>query len=95
MIASPVKAALTTMVIVSSVAGCSAVQVAGAAVSVGTTAVRGVVGAGRLVVRGTSAGLGRLTEAEGDLPAGALVCFDDAGDVYASPSQRNGEAYCP
>ena len=56
---------------------------------------RGVVGAGRLAVRGTRAGIVRLQEAQDVRPAGTQVCLDGAGGVYATATEENGETVCP
>ncbi|MEM7645065.1 MAG: hypothetical protein AAF366_21515 [Pseudomonadota bacterium] len=79
--------------------GCAAVTVAGAATgaaaTVGTTAVRGAVGAGRLVVGGTARGVRALTSSENGFEAGTLVCLDEDGEPYAAAIEQNGQTICP
>lgn len=96
---SILKAGAVALFSVTSLSACSTAQVVdntGEAITfIGTTAVRGVVGAGRLAVRGTRAGIGRLQEAQDGRPAGTLVCLNNAGDVYATATEENGETVCP
>lgn len=80
--------------------GCAAVTAGKAATDVavfaGTTAAKGVYGAGRLVVRGTAAGVRRLRAPSGDFPAGATVCIGADGEVYAlAREDRRGRLVCP
>ncbi|MEM7488317.1 MAG: hypothetical protein AAF390_04240 [Pseudomonadota bacterium] len=79
--------------------GCTAVTVADTAVDAvvftGTTAVRGAVGAGRLVTRGAAAGVRALSEPEDGYPAGTVVCLDDTGAIYAAAVEGPDGPTCP
>ncbi|MEJ6404407.1 hypothetical protein [Yoonia sp. 2307UL14-13] len=66
-----------------------------AVVFVGSTAVKGVFGASRLVVRGAAAGAKRLQRQEGPYPPGTIVCFDDQGALYAAAVETEGKFVCP
>lgn len=68
-----------------------------AAIFVGKTAVKGVVGAGKLAVRGTKAGIAKARESvaeRSDFPAGTAVCENANGGYYQALVNEAGEAYC-
>ncbi len=82
------------------IAGCSREQVfdntTDAVVFVGSTAVKGVYGASRLVVRGAAAGVRRLQRPVEDYPAGTIVCYNNSGDIYAAAIEDSeGRFVCP
>ena len=81
------------------IAGCSASGIMGnttdAAVFVTTTAVRGVIGAGQLAVRGAVYGARQLQEDTGQFPAGTIVCLDAQGEPDAAAVITGNETVCP
>ena len=90
---------LAALAVATWLGGCAAVTVAsrtaGAAITLTTTAVRGVVGAGTLVVRGATWGARQLVRDEDGFPAGTVVCLDRNGDPYAAAVVTGDQAVCP
>lgn len=66
-----------------------------AVVFVGSSAVKGVFGASRLVVRGAAAGVKRLQRPSGEYPAGTIVCMNARGETYAAAVEQDGKYLCP
>ena len=66
-----------------------------AVVFVGSTAVKGVYGASRLVVRGAAAGVRRLQRPVDEYPAGTIVCYNDQGEIYSAAVEVDDKFVCP
>lgn len=80
---------------------CSAENIADntsdAAIFVGKTAVKGVVGAGKLAIRGGKAAVAKAqgsTAERGDFPAGTAVCTNSTGGYYEALKNEAGESVC-
>lgn len=61
----------------------------------GKTIVRGAVGAGKIVYKGTAAGIRALQEPTEEYPAGTLVCLNADGQIYAAVTEVDGKNVCP
>ncbi len=66
-----------------------------AVVFVGSTAVKGVFGASRLVVRGAAAGVRRLQRRVDGFPEGTVVCYNAQGEIYAAAVEIEDKLVCP
>ncbi|MGR3501983.1 hypothetical protein [Pseudaestuariivita sp.] len=67
-----------------------------AVVFVGKTAVKGVYGASRLVVRGAASGVKRLQKRTPNYAAGTIVCYNSKGEIYSEALEDNtGKFVCP
>lgn len=94
------KAGAISLCCVVALSGCSSEKVfdntTDAVVFVGSTAVKGVYGASRLVVRGAAAGVRRLQRPVEEYPAGTIVCYNSSGDIYAAAIEDSeGRFVCP
>ncbi len=80
-------------------AGCSSSKIADnttdAVVFTGKTLVKGAVGAGKLVYKGTAAGIAELKEPTEEYPAGTIVCLNTEGQIYAATVEVDGKTVCP
>jgi len=68
-----------------------------AVIFVGKTAVKGVVGAGKLAVRGGKAAITKAQESDakrGDFPPGTAVCTNASGGYYEALENEAGERFC-
>lgn len=80
-------------------AGCSTEKIAGnttdAVVFIGKTALKGVVGAGKLAAKGAAAVVRKLREPTDGYKAGTIVCLDQNDDIYAAVEEQDGDFVCP
>lgn len=80
-------------------AGCSSSKIADnttdAVVFTGKTLVKGAVGTGKLVYKGTAAGIAELREPTDEYPAGTIVCLNADGQIYAATIEVDGKTLCP
>ncbi len=99
MFSSNSKTVLVVTVACFTLSACSSAKIfdntTDAVVFVGSTAVKGVYGASRLVVRGAAAGVKRLQTPSDGYPAGAIVCLNEEGVTYAEAVETDGKFVCP